>query len=82
MEPGDDCECEEGHEHIAAVSAGGESTAPHKRRQRERRPHILGRPGPGEPSGFLAVPGRAEGVRGRALRLVLLLLHCRPLLAG
>ena len=24
--------------------------------------HILGRPGPGEPSGFLVVPGRAEGV--------------------
>jgi hypothetical protein len=40
--------------------------------------HILGRPGPGEPSGFLMVPGRAEVVRGRALRLVLLLLHCRP----
>ena len=27
--------------------------------------HILGRPGPGEPSGFLVVPGRAEGVPGR-----------------
>ena len=24
--------------------------------------HILGRPGPGEPSGFLVVPGQAEGV--------------------
>jgi hypothetical protein len=34
--------------------------------------HILGRPGPGEPSGFLVVLGRAEGVRCRALRLVLL----------
>ena len=27
--------------------------------------HILGRPGPGEPSGFLVVPGRAEGVAER-----------------
>ncbi len=26
--------------------------------------HILPRPGPGEPSGFLVVPGRAEGVCG------------------
>ena len=26
---------------------------------------ILGRPGPGEPSGFLVVPGRAEGMPGR-----------------
>ncbi len=26
--------------------------------------HILGRPGPGEPSGFLVVPGRAERERG------------------
>ena len=30
--------------------------------------HILGRPGPGEPSGFLVVPGGAEGVRNPALR--------------
>ena len=30
--------------------------------------HIHGRPGPGEPSGFLVVPGRAERVRGRTLR--------------
>ena len=28
--------------------------------------HIIGRPGPKEPSGFLVVPGRAKGVRGRA----------------
>jgi len=27
--------------------------------------HFLGRPGPGEPSGFLVVPGRAERVHGR-----------------
>jgi hypothetical protein len=30
--------------------------------------HMASRPGPGEPSGFLVVPGRAEGVRGWALR--------------
>lgn len=30
--------------------------------------HTLSRPGPGKPSGFLVVPGGAEGVRGPALR--------------
>ena len=34
--------------------------------------HILGRPGPGEPSGFLVAPGRAEGVARPALRVMLL----------
>ena len=34
--------------------------------------HILGRPGPGEPPGFLVVPGRADGVARPALRAVLL----------
>ena len=40
---------------------------PHKRRQREVPPRTpSARPSPGEPSGFLVVPGRAEGVRDRA----------------
>ena len=39
--------------------------------------HILGRPGPGEPSGFLVAPGRAEGVARLALRAVLLVHFAR-----
>ena len=47
----------------------------HKRRLQPRAAsRILGRPGPGEPSGFLVVPGQAEGVRvGPAL-----IWHCCP----
>ena len=40
----------------------------HWRQQWRDCAHIASRPGPGEPSGFLVVPGRAERVRGRALR--------------
>ena len=48
-------------------AAGGASAAPARPSSPSPRPHappahILGRPGPGEPSGFLVVPGRSEGV--------------------
>ena len=41
--------------------------------------HTLGRPGPGEPSGILVVPGRAEGVaRRNCLRTVYNLASSHP----
>ena len=54
-------------------AAGGASAAPARTSSPSPRPrappsHILGRPGPGEPSGFLVVPGRAEGVARPGLR--------------
>ena len=61
-EPGDDCKCEVGHEHVKAVSAGGESRCTNNHDNASAAAHISARPGPGEPSGFLVVPGRAEGV--------------------
>jgi len=50
-------------ETTAGKAAGG---AYSRRATARAASHILGRPGPGEPSGFLVVPGRAEGVRGPA----------------
>ena len=54
-------------------AAGGASAAPARTSSPSPRPrappsHILGRPGPGEPSGFLVVPDRAEGVARPGLR--------------
>ena len=51
----------------AGKAAGGEQQRP--RQQREVPPRTSSaRPGPGEPSGFLVVPGRAEGVARPGLR--------------
>ena len=59
-------------EHCAAHCAADNASA---------ASHILGRPGPGEPSGFLVVPGRAEGVaRGRACVSCRIFSHSQPAL--
>ena len=44
------------------AEGAGLSPSPAHSASRAPPSHILGRPGPGEPSGFLVVPGRAEGV--------------------
>ena len=47
----------------AGKAAGGAAGGAYSRRATARAgSHILCRPGPGEPSGFLVVPGRAEHV--------------------
>ena len=67
----EDCCCI-GHKHDMATAAGGraggELQRPHGgANNAQAASRILGRPGPGEPSGLLVAPGRAESVRGRAL---------------
>ena len=46
------------------------ASAPHKRADSRPAARIPGRPGPGEPTGFLVVPGRAERVRGRPVTVL------------
>ena len=46
----------------AGKAAGGELQRPHNHAIARAASHMASRPGPGEPSGFLVVPGRAEGV--------------------
>ena len=50
----------------AAGGAYSRRAAPHNGPNARAASHNLYRPGPGEPSGFLVVLGRAERVRGRA----------------
>ena len=56
--------------HSSSCSGAGECVGSARGSPRAAS-HILGRPGPGEPSGFLAVPGRAEGVARPAAWLLL-----------
>ena len=49
-----------GAKEVSAVSFSAEHSA-NNRTSASASAHILGRPGPGEPSGFLVAPGRAEG---------------------